>query len=459
MIEKLLASLEALADREAMVGLDTQGEPLWRRSGRDTLREIGGWQQQLRARGVGAGDRVAIDLPRGPDLLPAQAAVLASGATVVPVNTALTTSERRKLLERADLKLALDREDGPGGGAAPVITAPPPGTPALLIFTSGTTGQPKAVPLTLANLEANLDALAETWGLSPADRLLHVLPAHHVHGLCLALYGCARAGLSIVLAPRFESDTALRCLERYAITVFMGVPTMYHRLLTSPAEADLSEMRVFISGSAPLSVADFKGFETRFGYRPLERYGLSETLIVSSNPLEGERRPGSVGLPLPDTELRLAEDAEILVRGPAVMEGYWRAPEALESPFVDGFFRTGDLGRIGADGYLEIYGRKKELILVGGSNVLPGEVEHALAGEREVNELAVAGVADSDLGERVVAFVVADRNAETSGVEARLRVRAESELAAYKRPREYRFLDELPRNAMGKLDRRALAGK
>ena len=229
MIEKLLASLEALADREAVVGLDPQGEPAWRRSGRDTLREIGGWQQQLRARGLRPGERVAIDLPRGPDLLPAHAAVLASGATVVPVNTALTAAERRRLVEQADPKVVLGRADRPGTATAPVLEAPPPGTPALLIFTSGTTGQPKAVPLTLANLEANLEALVGTWGLSAADRLLHVLPAHHVHGLCLALYGCVRAGLSIVLAPRFEADTALRCLERYAITVFMGVPTMYHR--------------------------------------------------------------------------------------------------------------------------------------------------------------------------------------------------------------------------------------
>lgn len=457
MIAQLLASLEIIGDGEALTGLDAHGQRAWRRSGNEILREIGGWQQQLRARGLRPGDRVAIDVARGPELLSAHAAVLAAGATVVPINPALTAPERKRLIERADLEILLARGETAGTGASPALETPPPGTPALLIFTSGTTGLPKAVPLTLANLAANLDALTTTWGLSPADRLLHVLPAHHVHGLCLALYGGALAGVPIVLAPRFDADTALRSLERHAITVFMGVPTMYHRFVTSAEDVDLSRMRLFVSGSAPLSVEDFRGFEARFGHRPLERYGLSETLIVSSNPLEGERRPGSVGLPLPHTEVRLADDGEILVRGPGVMSGYWRAAETLESPFENGFFRSGDLGRIAADGYLEIRGRKKELILVGGSNVLPGEVERALEGEARVEEIAVAGVPDPDLGEHVVAFVVAQRGADAAAVEASLRMRAESELASYKRPREYLFLAELPRNAMGKLDRRALA--
>jgi malonyl-CoA/methylmalonyl-CoA synthetase len=239
----------------------------------------------------------------------------------------------------------------------------------------------------------------------------------------------------------------------------MGVPTMYHRMLACPEDLTLERVRVCISGSAPLRSSDFHAFRERFGHEPLERYGLSETLIVASNPLQGERRPGSVGLPLPRTELRLASDGEILVRGPAVMSGYWRSPEIDTESFVDGYFRTGDLGSQGADGYLRISGRKKELILVGGSNVLPGEVEAPLAELPGVAELAVAGLPDPDRGELVAAFVVAAAGADTGALEAELRARAERELAPYKRPRRYCFIDELPRNALGKIDRRALRSR
>jgi malonyl-CoA/methylmalonyl-CoA synthetase len=215
-------------------------------------------------------------------------------------------------------------------------------------------------------------------------------------------------------------------------------------------------MRLCISGSAPLAPEDFALFAARFGQVPLERYGLSETLIVSSNPLRGERRPGAVGHALPHAEVRLAEDGEIEVRGPSVMAGYWRDEKTSAEVFRDGFFRTGDLGRRDEAGYLCIAGRKKELIIVGGSNVLPGEVELALAGDPEVDELAAAGIPDRERGEVVAAFVVAARGAEPAAIESRLRARAERELAAYKRPRLYCFVAALPRSVMGKVDRRAL---
>jgi malonyl-CoA/methylmalonyl-CoA synthetase len=326
-----------------------------------------------------------------------------------------------------------------------------------LIFTSGTTGDPKGVPLTLENLASNLADLEVTWELRAQDRLLHVLPAHHVHGLVLALYGSVRARMTVVLAPRFEPEACLAALASERITVLMGVPTMYHRLARVSAVPALPEMRVFISGSAPLAPDDFALCAQRFGQAPLERYGLSETLIVSSNPLHGERRPGAVGHALPHAEVRLAEDGEIEVRGPSVMAGYWRDESASAGVFRDGFFRTGDLGRRDEAGYLCIAGRKKELIIVGGSNVLPGEVELALAGDPEVEELAAAGVADAERGEVVAAFVVAAPGAEPARIEARLRERADAGLAAYKRPRLYRFLAALPRSTMGKVDRRALA--
>jgi len=235
---------------------------------------------------------------------------------------------------------------------------------------------------------------------------------------------------------------------------------MYHRMRLAEADdlpATLPDMRLFVSGSAPLSPGDFAGFAARFGLEPLERYGLTETLIVTSNPLHGARLPGTVGTPLPGTQVRLAGDGEIEVRGPAVMHGYWRDAAASAACFRDGWFRTGDLGEWHASGHLRIAGRLKELIIVGGSNVLPGEVEHALAGVDGVDELAAAGLDDADRGEVVCAFVVASPGADRAGVEAALRARAERELAAYKRPGSYRFVEALPRNAMGKVDRRALS--
>jgi malonyl-CoA/methylmalonyl-CoA synthetase len=456
MIRRILGALEEGRRRTLLRGLDGRAEVAWSLSGEQILARVGAWQALLHARGVGVSDRVAIDLSRGPELLPAHVAVLAAGATVVPINPALPPGERKRVVARADLRTLLEDSDTPEEHGPVALTEAPAASPALLIFTSGTTGDPKGVPLTQGNLESNLAALTETWGLSSSDRLLHVLPAHHVHGLVLALYGSARLGIPILLDSRFDADRSLDALAHRDVTVFMGVPTMYHRMIASPMSVDLSKVRVFISGSAPLTPRDFRAFESRFGHRPVERYGLSETLIVSSNPLHEERRPGTVGLPLPGTEIRLAQDGEIELRAASVMSGYWRAPDISQTVFRDGFFQTGDLGRLDESGYLVVTGRKKELILVGGSNVLPGEVEHVLSDEAGVEELAVAGLPDADLGEIVGAFIVL-RPDETSGVvEERLRDRAERDLAPYKRPRLYRFVTALPRNAMGKIDRRAL---
>ncbi len=456
MIRKILEALEATGGGEAMRGLDRAGRPSWHQSGTELLRRAGGWQGLLGERGVRSGDRVALDVARGPELLPAHLGTLALGATLVPINPALRPAERERVLERADVRALLGPDDRPEAPRAPELRERGADVPALLIFTSGTTGEPKGVPLLESNLEANLTDLTAVWGLSRADRLLHALPAHHVHGLVLALYGSARVGASVVLLERFDADAVLRALGDERISVFMGVPTMYHRMLGSSVEARADGVRLFVSGSAPLAPDDFRGFGERFGQAPLERYGLTETLIVSSNPLEGERRAGAVGFPLPQAQVRLAPDGEIEVRGPAVMPGYWRDPEASAGAFRDGFFRTGDLGRFDADGALVIEGRLKELIIVGGSNVLPGEVEAAIAGDPAVDELAAVGLPDPDRGEVVGVFVVARGQEPASAIEARLRERAESELAAYKRPHSFRFVDELPRNAMGKIDRRAL---
>ncbi|MBW2282143.1 MAG: AMP-binding protein [Deltaproteobacteria bacterium] len=460
MIRAALERLESDPAREAVVGLDARGAVRWRMSARDVLAAIGGWQVWLDAQGVEPGERVALDLPRGPELLPAHLAVLASGACAVPINPALSEHERARVLERAEVRAMLDAAaERPSAGGPVRLAEAAPGAPALLIFTSGTTGEPKGVPLSRENLEANLDGLAGTWGLRPDERLLHALPAHHVHGLVLALYGSARMGMPVWLMERFDAERVLGALAEHGIAVFMGVPTMYHRMIDAPGPDALPSMRLFVSGSAPLAEADFHGFESRFGFAPLERYGLTETLIVASNPLDGARVPGTVGRPLPRTEVRLANDGEIEVRGPGVMCGYWQDEETSAASFRDGFFRTGDLGAMHESGHLRIAGRLKELIIVGGSNVLPGEVEHALAGEPGVDELVAAGVPDADRGEIVGAFVVVHEGGDPAALrelETRLRERAERELAPYKRPRLYRFLAELPRNAMGKVDRRSL---
>lgn len=456
MIEAALERLESSRAAEAQVGLDEAGEVLWRQSAGDLLDAVAAWQALLHGRGVAPGDRVAVELPRGPELLPAHLAALACGACVVPINPALPAADRARVLERARVAALLEHEDErPAAGGAVSLAAHD--GPALLIFTSGTTGEPKGVPHTRANLEANLDALARTWALRPGEPLLHTLPAHHVHGLVLALYGSARIGMPIFLMPRFDAARALHALARHEIGVFMGVPTMYHRMCGAAEVPEaFPRMRVFVSGSAPLSPDDFAAFEARFGFAPLERYGLTETLIVTSNPLEAERIPGTVGRALPGTEVRLAPDGEIEVRGPGVMHGYWEDAGADALSFRDGWFRTGDLGTWHESGALRISGRLKELIIVGGSNVLPGEVEQALAGVEGVDELAAAGLPDADRGEIVAAFVVSRPGRDAGAIEAALRERAEAQLAAYKRPRSYRFVAELPRNAMGKIDRRRL---
>jgi malonyl-CoA/methylmalonyl-CoA synthetase len=455
-IRRALEQLEVDPEREVLRGLDEAGEPKWSLRAGALAARIGGWQSRLGDLRVRSGDRVGIDLPRGPDLLAAHLAALALGAAVVPLNPALAPAERARVLERAEVRALVGADERPGRERPPKLARRDPAAPALLIFTSGTTGEPKGVPLSEANLESNLAALERAWGLGPGDRLVHALPAHHVHGLVLALYGSARAGIPVVMLPRFEAEGCLAALERERATLFMGVPTMYHRFVRGRGGADLRGMRLFVSGSAPLAPEDFRAFEARFGHRPLERYGLSETLIVASNPLDAERRPGSVGFALRSVELRLASDGEIEVRGPSVMAGYWRDEAADAEAFRDGFFRTGDLGRFDPDGYLVVAGRKKDLILVGGSNVLPGEVERALRGVAGVEELAVAGLPDADRGEVVAAFVVAAPASDPAALEERLRERAEHELAAYKRPGRYRFVEALPRNAMGKVDRRAL---
>jgi len=338
-----------------------------------------------------------------------------------------------------------------GGLPLPELDSAGPGDPALICYTSGTTGAPKGAVLSHGNALASAEAVRLAWRWTEDDRLLLALPLFHVHGLAVGLHGTLLAGASTVLFDRFEVDRVLDAAREHAATLFFGVPTMYARLAASPRPAELGELRLCVSGSAPLPPVLFDRLAKVSRQRVLERYGMTETLMNVSNLYEGERRPGTVGLPLPGVELRLAggDHGEILLKGPNVFGGYWRNPAATEVAFdADGWFHSGDLGSLDEAGYLRIEGRSKELIISGGYNVYPREVEEVLLAHPAVAEVAVVGSPSEEWGEVVTAYVVCDGPAPS---EAELAAFTADRLAPFKRPRQVRYVDALPRNALGKV--------
>jgi len=398
--------------------------------------------------------------------------MLRLGLVVVPVNTAYTEPEVAHIVADAEPRAAV-ADDGeragwarraaggelltttPGvplpDGGAPGLDASAPGEPALICYTSGTTGAPKGAVLSHGNLLANAEALRLAWRWTAGDRLLLALPLFHVHGLCVGLHGTLLAGASTVLLPRFAPDAVLDAAREQAATLFFGVPTMYARLAASPRVGELAGLRLCVSGSAALPPTVFERLAERGGQRVLERYGMTETLMNVSNPCDGERRPGTVGLPLPGVELRLSggEEGEILLRGPNVFGGYWRNPAATaEAIDARGWFRTGDLGSLDEHRYLRIEGRSKELIITGGYNVYPREVEELLLEHPAVAEVAVVGTPSEEWGEVVTAYVVA--SGEPPPADELLAFTA-GRLAPFKRPRSVRYVERLPRNALGKV--------
>jgi malonyl-CoA/methylmalonyl-CoA synthetase len=428
---------------------------------------------RLRRAGLAAGDRVLVSAATSMDLVVAYLGALRMGLVVVPANTAYREREVAHIVADAGPRAAIvdDPDRGrwarraAGGGllvAGPEVDLPdgdpPPldgcdrDDPALLCYTSGTTGAPKGAVLAHGNLLASAEALRLAWRWTQDDRLVLALPLFHIHGLGVGLHGTLLAGASAVLLPRFDVDGALDAVRDHRATLFFGVPTMYARLAGSPRVGELVSLRLLVSGSAALPPTVFERLAEATGQRVLERYGMTETIMNVSNPYDGERRPGTVGLPLPGVELRLADgDGQVLLRGPNVFGGYWRNAQATAEAFdEDGWFRTGDLGSLDERGYLRIEGRSKELIITGGYNVHPREVEELLLEHPAVAEVAVVGTPSEEWGEVVTAFVVpADRSDPPDPRE--LLAFAGGRLASFKRPRLVRYVESLPRNALGKV--------
>jgi malonyl-CoA/methylmalonyl-CoA synthetase len=413
----------------------------------------------LQAKGVVPGDRVAMQVEKSWPAVAIYLATLKAGAVFLPLNSAYTAAEVDYFLNDAEPRLFI--QDAPAflGQAADArpLAEPVPRVAADLasiIYTSGTTGRSKGAMLSHGNLAANALALHEAWGFTPDDVLLHALPIFHVHGLFVALHCAFLSGAPMVWLPKFDDAKVLAGLARS--TVMMGVPTFYTRLLANPGftRDAAAHMRLFVCGSAPLPPTTFAEFEARTGQRILERYGMSEAVIITTNPLHGERIAGSVGYPLPGVDLRIGggeETGVIEIRGPSVFSGYWRMPEKTAEEFTaDGYFITGDVGRRDPDGRVWISGRAKDLIISGGFNVYPKEIELILDEMDGVAESAVIGLPHPDFGEAVCAVVMG------RGDEAAMIAAARQQLAAFKAPKRIFFVDELPRNAMGKVQKNLL---
>ncbi len=444
-------------------------------SGRAFHAMLGRTVNALRAAGLRKGDRLAVQVAKSPEALALYGAAVAMGAVFLPLNTAYTPAEIGYFLGNATPRLflcdpakVLAMAPVAAQHGVPLLTLDGfaervaaqsdrfavetcgPGDLAAILYTSGTTGRSKGAMLTQGNLLSNARVLAELWRFTDADVLLHALPIFHTHGLFVACNVALLSGAPMILLPGFDVQTVLRLLPK--ASVMMGVPTFYTRLLAEPGfdRAVAAHMRLFISGSAPLLAETHTRFQARTGHRILERYGMTETNMNTSNPYDGERRAGTVGLPLPGVALRLVEGV-IEVRGPNVFAGYWQMPDKTAADLrPDGWFITGDLGQMDDDGYVTIVGRAKDLIISGGYNVYPKEVEVLLDAVPGVTESAVIGLPHPDFGEAVFAVIVGavDPAAALAAIAG--------DLARFKQPKAAVVVAELPRNTMGKVQKAAL---
>ena len=462
----------------------------------DYLHQAAQYAHHLTQLGLAPGDRVAVQIAKSPHALAVYAACVQAGLIFLPLNTAYTADEVSYFAQNSGARVilcdpkhaaalapiahscgaVLETMDADGSGSfANQANTLPHTFPtvdrteddlAAFLYTSGTTGRSKGAMLSQGNLLSNCETLTKAWRFTAGDTLLHALPIFHTHGLFVATNICLLVGSKILFLPKFDAGQILTLMPE--ATTMMGVPTFYTRLLDDPRfTKDLARhMRLFVSGSAPLLAETHVQFETRTGHRILERYGMTETNMNTSNPYDGPRRAGTVGLPLPGVEVKITDSntgktlpqgeiGDIEVRGPNVFKGYWQMPEkTAEELREDGFFITGDLGQVDADGYLQIVGRNKDLIISGGYNIYPKEIELLLDDQPGVLESAVIGVPHPDFGETVLGVLVADGttpldlDAITSNITA--------SLARFKHPQKLIVLTELPRNTMGKVQKKSL---
>lgn len=413
--------------------------------------------QALAARGVTAGDRVCVYLPNSPDVIALLIACVKLGAIYVPVNILYRERELEHIRRDAEPKLFIDEAELAALRSSSAIA--PPGrfrvpldgdAPAMIVYTSGTTGASKGAVLTHNNLLANTANIVACWEITQADRFLLALPLFHIHGLGNGVHAWLATGCRMRLLERFEHQRAAEEFTTFRPTLFFGVPTIYVRLLDAPPEI-AANMRLFVSGSAPLPAHVMEAFRDKFGHTILERYGMSETLMNTSNPYAGERRPGTVGAPMPGVSLRIVA-GEVQLRGPNIFAGYWRNAEATAKAFDDGWFRTGDMGELSEDGYLTLTGRKSDLIISGGFNIYPREIEELLLEQAGVAEAAVVGVNDPVRGEVPVAYIVMRTECVVEALEATCRAK----LASFKVPRAFVPVETLPRTALGKVQKHLL---
>jgi malonyl-CoA/methylmalonyl-CoA synthetase len=450
--------------------------------------------------GASHGDRVTVQVEKSVEALYLYLGCLRAGLVYHPLNTAYTVSELEYFLSDAEPTIVICRSESQeiiksisvSGGVKAILTLDADGTGTLLdlirdadtsaqiaqrcgtdmaalLYSSGTTGRPKGIMLSHDNLRSNAEILVDAWNFSSSDRLLHMLPIYHVHGLFVAISCVLMSGASMSWHKSYNDDIAVTAMSK--CTVMMGVPTYYTRLLSNHRfSSDCCQtMRLFISGSAPLLTETFHEFQARCGHTILERYGMSETNMNTSNPLDGERKPGTVGPPLSGVLLRIVDNEghEVLtndignlqVKGPNVFSGYWRMPEKTNEDFTsDGFFNTGDKAIIDGDGYVSIVGRSKDLIICGGLNVYPKEVEMVIDDIPEVKESAIIGAPDSDFGEVVVAIIVTEDSGSGNNdfLEEQVISLCKTKLANFKIPKRVEVVQSLPRNAMGKVQKNLL---
>jgi malonyl-CoA/methylmalonyl-CoA synthetase len=446
-------SLEARRDE---VGLEWNGAEF-------TFGEIGARSDRMAAalaqRGVARGDRVCVYLSNRIELIDIFIACAKLGAIFVPINILYRDREISHIVEDAEPRLMITERElaGLAEFADEHVSYPDleGDSPAALVYTSGTTGKSKGAMLTHNNFAINAANLTACWQITARDRLLLALPLFHIHALGNGLHCWLASGCRMRLLERFEHSKAVEQFLDFRPTLFFGVPAIYVRLLDTPETAAReigSGMRLFVSGSAPLPAQVLEEFRARFGHTILERYGMTETMMNLSNPYAGERRAGTVGFPLPGISARIDDTGELWIKGPNVFSGYWKREDATRAAFADGWFKTGDIATRSGDGYYTLCGRRSDLIISGGFNIYPREIEEFLAEQPEIAEAAVIAEPDRVRGEVPVAYVVLRTEIDGATLDARCR----EKLASFKIPRRFEAVAQLPRNALGKVQKHLL---